>query len=300
MADVKIPDGVIAPNLTPFNDDLSIATDLYVANARRLLEGGCVALAPFGTTGEALSVGIEERLKAMDALIEAGIEPRRLVPGTGLTNLPDTALLTRRAMEVGCAGAMTLPPFYFKGVADEGLFAYFARLIEMVGRDDLRLYLYHIPQVAGVGIPVAVVRRLREAFPRQIVGIKDSSGDWQNTRQLFEIEGLIVYPGAELPLLDALALGGPGCISATANLNAHGIAEVIRLYRAGEIAAARDLHERVKRFRLVVQDYAPIPAQKRLIALSTGEARWANVRPPLLPMSVEKGRELAAKVAGLT
>lgn len=290
-----IPDGVIAPNLTPFNDDLSLATDLYVANARRLLKDGCVALAPFGTTGEALSVGIDERLGALEALVEAGIDPRRLVPGTGLTSLPDTALLTRRAMELGCAGAMTLPPFYFKGVADDGIVAYFSRLIEWVKRDDLKLYLYHIPQVAGVGIPPAVAARLRKAFPKQVVGIKDSSGDWANTRALFEIEGLTVYPGAELPLIEALDLGGPGCISATANLNASGIAEVIRLHRAGKRDEAIAKHEQVKRFRLVVQDYAPIPAQKRLLALA-GDKRWAYVRPPLLSMDEEKGRELAGRL----
>jgi 4-hydroxy-tetrahydrodipicolinate synthase len=198
-------------------------------------------------------------------------------------------------MELGCAGAMTLPPFYFKGVADDGIVAYFSRLIEWVKRDDLKLYLYHIPQVAGVGIPPAVAARLRKAFPKQVVGIKDSSGDWANTRALFEIEGLTVYPGAELPLIEALDLGGPGCISATANLNASGIAEVIRLHRAGKRDEAIAKHEQVKRFRLVVQDYAPIPAQKRLLALA-GDKRWAYVRPPLLSMDEEKGRELAGRL----
>lgn len=296
---IRIPNGVIAPNLTPFETDLSIAKDLYLENARRLLADGCVALAPFGTTGEALSIGIDERLSTIDHLIENGIDPARLVPGTGLTNLADTALLTRRAMEAGCAGAMTLPPFYFKGVSEEGLHAYFARLVEMVGRDDLALYLYHIPQVAGVGIPPAVVARLKRDFPDQVVGIKDSSGEWENTRALFDIEGLVVYPGSELPLLEALDLGGPGCISATANLNAAAIAEVIRLHGAGEREAAERLHARVSAFRRTVQGYAPIPAQKRLLSLSTGDARWAVVRPPLLPMGEVEGRALAEALARL-
>lgn len=285
--------GVIAPNLTPFNDDLSVATDLYVAHARWLIEDGCVGLAPFGTTGEALSVGIEERIDALGTLVEAGIPPDRLIPGTGVTNLPDTARLTSAAMELGCAGAMILPPFYFKGVADDGLYAYFAKLIEMVGRDDLRIYLYHIPQVAGVGIPVDAVRRLRADFPDQIVGIKDSSGDWETTSALLEIDGLIVYPGSELPLIEALERGASGCISATANLNAAAIAEVVRLYRDGDVEAARARHERVKAFRLTVQEYAPIQAQKRLIAQWSGDARWTNVRPPLLPADAAAGRALA-------
>lgn len=294
---IRLPAGVIAPNLTPFDDDLAIATDLYVDHAKRLLAEGCVAVAPYGTTGEALSVGIAERRDGLEALVAAGIDPQRLVPGTGLTNFVDTADLTRHAVELGCAGAMILPPFYFKGVADDGLHAYFARLIDRVGRDRLSVYLYHIPQIAGVGLPVAVVRRLRQDFPGQIVGIKDSSGDWANTKALLEIDGLVVYPGSELPLLDALALGAPGCITATANLNAAAIAEVIRLARAGKPEAAAALHAKVKAFRLLLQDYAPIPAQKRLLALSTGDRRWANVRPPLLPMPEARGAELARALA---
>ncbi|MEM1382248.1 MAG: dihydrodipicolinate synthase family protein [Pseudomonadota bacterium] len=291
-------EGVIAPNLTPFNADLSVASDLYLAHARHLLDTGCVGLAPFGTTGEALSLGMQERLDLLQVLVDGGIDPARLIPGTGLTNLPDTARLTQAAVDLGCAGAMVLPPFYYKEVPDDGLFAYFARLIEAVDRPALRLYLYHIPQVAGVGLPVDLVRRLHTAFPEQIVGVKDSSGQWENTAALLGIDGLIVYPGAELPLLQALALGAPGCITATANLNAGRIAEVIRLFRTGQTEAAARLHEEVKRVRLLLQSYAPIPAQKRLLALS-GDPRWATLRPPLPEMDVEAGRALAAELAEL-
>lgn len=288
--------GVIAPNLTFFNDDLSIATELYVAHAKRLLAAGCAGLAPFGTTGEALSVGIDERITAIRALIDAGIDAAKLIPGTGLTALTDTARLSTACLEAGCAGVMVLPPFYFKDVPDDGLYAYFAKLIEMIGRDDLKIYLYHIPQVAGVGIPVDVVRRLRADFPGQIVGIKDSSGVWENTKALLEIEGLIVYPGSELPLVEALDMGAPGCITATANLNAAGVAEVIRTYRAGDVDKAKALHEGVKTFRLTVQGYAPIPAQKRLLSMWLDEPRMATLRPPLQSMSVEAAEELAGQL----
>ncbi|PLX37713.1 MAG: dihydrodipicolinate synthase family protein [Hyphomicrobiales bacterium] len=288
--------GVIAPILTPFNEDLSVATDLYVDNAKRLLDAGCVGLAPFGTTGEALSVGIDERIEVLEALIKAGIDPKWLVPGTGLTNLADTARLTRHAVERGCAGAMILPPFYFKNVPEDGLFAYFATLLDWVADDRLKVYLYHIPQVSGVGLPVSLVRRLYEAFPEQIVGIKDSSGDWENTRALLEIDGLIVYPGSELPLIDALDLGGPGCISATANLNATAIAEVVALYDEGRRDAAEARHASVRGFRKTVEAYAPIPAQKRLLSLASGDARWAVTRPPLLPLAEDRGQELADKL----
>lgn len=292
--------GVIAPNLTFFNDDLSVATDLYVDHARRLLRDGCAGLAPFGTTGEALSVGIEERIAALKALIEGGIDPKLMIPGTGLTNLADTARLSQSCLDAGCAGVMVLPPFYFKDVPDDGLYAYFARLIEMIDRPDLKIYLYHIPQVAGVGIPVDVVRRLRADFPAQIVGIKDSSGVWDNTRALLEIDGLIVYPGSELPLIEALEMGAPGCITATANLNARAVAEVIEAFGSGDRDKARNLHENVKAFRLTVQGYAPIPAQKRLLANWLGDDRLANLRPPLLPMGTGDATALADQLRQAT
>ena len=288
--------GVIAPNLTPFNDDLSVARDLYLSNAKRLFADGCSALAPFGTTGEALSVSVSERLSLIAHLIDGGINPAKLVPGTGLTNLPETADLTRECLDMGCAAAMILPPFYFKGVSDEGLYAYYGKLIEMVGRDDLAIYLYHIPQVSGVPLSIDFVVRLKHNFPDQIVGIKDSSGVWENTRALFDIDGLIVYPGSELPLIDALDLGGIGCISATANINTNAIANIVSLHKAGHRTEAQAAFEAVKKVRLAVQDYAPIPAQKRLLAFATGDARWANVRPPLEELEESKGRELLERL----
>ncbi|MDH3611743.1 MAG: dihydrodipicolinate synthase family protein [Gammaproteobacteria bacterium] len=285
--------GVIAPLLTPFNDDLSVATSLYVAHAKSLFDQGCAGVAPFGTTGEALSVGIDERIAAIRDLIDGGIDPAGMIPGTGLSNVADTARLSRACLDMGCAAVMTLPPFYFKSVTDDGLYQYFEQLIAAIG-PDARIYLYHIPPIAIVGVPPALAARLHADFPEQVVGIKDSSGDWDNTRALLDIDGMIVYPGSELPLLDALELGAPGCITATANINAADIARIVDLYERGDIAAARVLHETVKRFRLLMQDYDPIPAQKRLLAIATGDARWANVRPPLTAMSAEAGRELAA------
>ena len=281
--------GLISPVLTPFNDDLTIATDLYIDLAKRLLsEGGCAGLAPFGTTGEALSVGIEERISALDALIDAGVDPKVMIPGTGLTNLVDTARLTRHAVEHGCLGAMILPAFYFKGVSDDGLFQYYSRLIEMVDHPDLRIYLYHIPQVSGVGLSIDLVKRLHAAFPDVVVGIKDSSGDWDNTNALLSIDGLITYPGAELPVIEAVRLGAPGCISATANLNGCRIAEVIDLCHQGKWDEAEAKHQDVRGIRMLFQDYAPIPAQKALLARALGEPRWNNLRPPLMAMAEEK------------
>ncbi len=289
--------GLIAPNLTPFNNDWSVADDLYVAHGLRLLANGCAGLAPFGTTGEALSVGIDERMGLLEKLVEAGADATRLIPGTGLTNLPDTVRLIKHAAALGCAGAMVLPPFYYKNLADDGVYNYFARLIELTSANPVAIYLYHIPQVAGVGLPVKLVRRLRADFPERIVGIKDSSGVWENTAALLEIDGLTVYPGSELPLAEAMARGAPGCISATANLNAPAIAR--RIADLANDNPEPDDHSSaaIRALRLAVQDFGPIPAQKRLLAMASGDPRWANVRPPLLPLSKSDGAKLAQRLA---
>ena len=289
--------GLIAPILSPFNDDLSFNQDLYNALAAELLETGCAGLAPFGTTGEALSVSSVERMAALEGLVESGIDPKVIIPGTGLCNLPESIALCRHAMELGCAGVMTLPPFYFKGMGDDGYVDYFDRLIEGIDHPGLKIYLYHIPQVSGVGLSIDLVKRLRAAYPEIIVGIKDSSGNWENTAQLLEIDGLIVYPGAELPVIDAIRRGGPGCISATANLNGTDIAQVIDLCHAGKWDEAEAAHEAVKAVRLLFQDYAPIPAQKALLAKRTGDARWNNLRPPFRAISNDTRDALAASLA---
>ena len=290
MTHSPIP-GVLVPLLTPFNEDMSIATDLYAAHAKRLLKQGCAGLVPFGTTGEALSVGIDERINAVQALVDAGVDPSVMIPGTGLSNVADTARLSRACLDMGCAGVMTLPPFYYKGVSEEGLYRHFVQLIETIG-DAARIFLYHIPPIAIVGIPVTLAARLHAEFPEQIIGIKDSSGEWDNTRALLGIDGLIVYPGSELPLVEALELGAPGCISATANLNGAAIADLIAAYVEGDNERVQELQQSVRRFRLRLQDYAPIPAQKRLLALITGDQRWTSVRPPFLEMSEGAGRKL--------
>ena len=289
--------GVIAPNLTPFEDDLTIAEGLYLDHAEWLLAEGCAGLAPFGTTGEALSLGIDERIIMLEAMIARGVDPARLIPGTGLTNLPDTLRLTRHAVDQGCAGAMILPPFYVKGVPDDGIYDYFAWLIEAVDRPALKIYLYHIPQVAGVGIPPTVAERLHKAFPDVVVGIKDSSGVWENTEKLLAIEDFIVYPAQETTLIEGHRLGAAGCISATANLNPAAIARLIETVESGN--PDMQLNEEVAAFRKLLAGAGPIPAQKALLARWTGDARWANTRPPVLPMEPGKAAQLADQVAAL-
>ena len=289
----KMIKGLIAPILTPFDKQLKLDQKMYNDLAKDLLNNGCSGLAPFGTTGEALSVGNDERMHALEGLIKSGIDPDILIPGTGLCNLPDTIKLTKHAIDMGCHGVMTLPPFYFKGMTDDGLFEYFEKLIEGVNTNKLKIYLYHIPQVCGVGLSIDLVQKLKSSFPETIVGIKDSSGVWENTEALLKIKDLIVYPGAELPVIEAIKLGAPGCISATANLNSKDIASVIDLCHSKNWDEAEKLQKKVKSVRLLFQDYAPIPAQKALLAIQTKNPMWNNLRPPFQQISKEKSAELA-------
>jgi 4-hydroxy-tetrahydrodipicolinate synthase len=288
--------GLISPILSPFDDSLNFNQEMYNELAKDLLSTGCSGLAPFGTTGEALSVSNDERMQALENLIKSGVSPDKLIPGTGLCNFPDTVKISRHAIELGCKGVMTLPAFYFKDVTDEGLFQYYERLIDEIKHPNLKIYLYHIPQVSGVGLSIPLVKKLRSAYPDIIVGIKDSSGVWENTEQLLSIDGLIVYPGAELPVIDAIKLGGPGCISATANFNPTNIAKVIELSHDGKWDQADEVHKDVKEVRYLFQDYSAIPAQKAMLAIKYKDERWKNIRPPLVQISEQRSSELAEKL----
>jgi len=284
--------GLIAPILSPFTDDLSFDQITYNKLAKNLLGSGCAGLTPFGTTGEALSIGVEDRKRALDGLIASGIDPSVLIPGTGLCNLSESVALSQQAVDAGCEGVMVLPPFYFKDVSDEGLLHYYEEFISRVNRDNLRIYLYHIPQVSGVGLSLELVDALRKKYPTIVVGIKDSSGDWGNTKNLLDMEDFIVYPGSELQLVEAMKMGAPGCISATANLNSRQISDVIKHCEDENWDKAAASHEPVIQTRLVFQNYSPIPAQKALLAQITRQESWRNVRPPLMPLDNEKMRQL--------
>jgi 4-hydroxy-tetrahydrodipicolinate synthase len=288
--------GLISPILSPFDDSLNFNQEMYNELAKDLLSTGCSGLAPFGTTGEALSVSNDERMQALENLIKSGVSPDKLIPGTGLCNFPDTVKISRHAIELGCKGVMTLPAFYFKDVTDEGLFQYYERLIDEIKHPNLKIYLYHIPQVSGVGLSIPLVKKLRSAYPDIIVGIKDSSGVWENTEQLLSIDGLIVYPGAELPVIDAIKLGGPGCISATANFNPTNIAKVIELSHDRKWDQAEEVHKDVKEVRYLFQDYSAIPAQKAMLAIKYKDKRWKNIRPPLVQISEQRSSELEEKL----
>jgi 4-hydroxy-tetrahydrodipicolinate synthase len=283
--------GVLSPVVTPFKADLSPDPQRFVRHCRWLLSQN-VGLAVFGTNSEANSLCVEERIELLDRLVEAGLDPARMMPGTGCCAVPDSVRLTAHATKVGCAGVLMLPPFYYKGVSDEGLFRAFAEVIERVGDRRLRVYLYHIPPVAQVPITLPLIERLLRAYPEQVAGIKDSSGDWKNTAAVLEAfapSGFDVFPGSETFLLAGMRAGGAGCISATANINPAPIAGLAATWQASD---ADRQQQRLDEIRSIMQGYVMIPALKAAVAHHAGDPGWATVRPPLVALSPEQARAL--------
>ena len=274
--------GVISPVLTPFGKDGNPDAERYLALCKWLLADGCTGLAPFGTTGEANSLGVQERMDLLDALVEGGVDPKVLMPGTGLCALSDTATVTAHAVELGCGGVMMLPPFYYKAVSDDGLFAYYADIIERVGDARLKIYLYHIPPVAQVGLSVDLVGRLIKAYPDTVVGLKDSSGDWSNTKALLDaFPGFTVFPGSEIFLLEGLRNGAAGCITATGNVNARMIRNVYDNWQTDQADA---LQAEITAFRQTIQARPMIPMLKAIVAHFNNDPEWNRLRPPFLPL----------------
>ena len=283
--------GVMSPVLTPFNQDLAPSPSRFVKHCRWLLKQE-VGLAIFGTNSEANSLTVREKLSLLEVLLTAGLPAAKIVPGTGTCALPDTIELTRRSVEAGCAGVLMLPPFYYKGVSDEGLFRGFARVIDAVADDRLRIYLYHIPPVSQVPITLTLIERLLKAFPGTIAGVKDSSGDWNNTAAMlkdFQPQGFDVFAGSETILLKNMRGGGAGCITATGNVNPTAI---MRLYKTWQASDADTQQERLNKTRAIFQKVPIIPAMKVAIAEKSGDKVWATVRPPLVELDEAQRAQL--------
>ena len=292
----KRPGGVWAPAITPFRQDLSPDPERFARHARWLLANGCSGLAAFGTNSEANSLSVEERMALLEFLVAHGISPAALMPGTGCCALTDSVRLTAHAVGLGCAGVLMLPPFYYKGVSDEGLFRSFSEVIERVGDRRLRLYLYHIPPVAQVPISVALIERLLKRYPQTVAGLKDSSGDWNNTKSVldaFANTGFDVFAGSEVFLLSNMRHGGAGSISATANVNPAAIHRVFENWREPD---ADRMQEQITATRAVLQKYPMIPALKAIVARGYADPEWATVRPPLVELTTGQRVSLAAEL----
>ena len=289
--------GVWSPVLVPLRPDLSIDSERFVAHARWLLAQGCHGLALFGTTSEANSFSVSERKALLEEVIDAGIPPECLMIGTGCCALTDSVELTRHAMDAGCRRVLMLPPFYYKGMSDEGLFRNFAEVIDRVGNSDLRILLYHFPRLSGVPVTEGLIALLVDAFPEVIAGVKDSSGDWSNTRMMLDrFPHLAIFPGSEIFLLDGLRAGGAGCITATSNVNAAGARAIFDAWNDGHDASDTK-QEEATAVRRAIDRHPGIPAQKYLIAQYRNDPAWRTVRPPMLALTDDAGRDLVDALA---
>lgn len=300
MSAPKRMSGVYTPVITPFDRNLNPDAKRLVAQCRWLLTQN-VGLAIFGTNSEANSLSVDEKIELMEALIGAGLPADRMMPGTGCCALSDSVRLTAYAAKLGCGGVLMLPPFYYKGVSDDGLFASYAETIERVGDANLRIYLYHIPPVSNVPISLGLIERLIKAFPNTVVGIKDSSGNWSNTKAMLDAgwDDFRIFPGSEQFLLQAMRLGGAGCISATANVNP---AAIDKLYRTWRDADADAQQAELNKIRAIFATYVMIPALKGAVAHYAGDPAWLPVRPPLDTMTAQQQKALIEKLdaAGFT
>ncbi|MCY4116779.1 MAG: dihydrodipicolinate synthase family protein [Caldilineaceae bacterium] len=299
MADLSLR-GVFAPTLTPVQADLTIDLPVYIEFCRRLLEGGCHGLVLFGTNSEATSFCAAERMAAVDAVIEAGIPADRLVIGTGAAAITEAVALSRHAVQAGCRGVLTLPPFYYPNVSDEGLFRSFAAIIDGVNDERLRIYFYHIPQVSGVPLSPALLARLAESYPRLAAGVKDSSGDVDTLLGLHAVArqspGFAVFCGTEGLLLKNMQGGGGGCISGMANVLPHVIRD---LYDNWQAPDAEERQDRTNWIRNAILDSGlnMIAALKVIVADQTGRPGWSRVRPPLVDLTEEEQAQLLAKLS---
>ena len=288
--------GVLAPVVTPFRKDYSPDAERFVRHCRWLLKSGCAGLAVFGTNSEANSMSVAEKRKLLEALVAGGVPAASLMPGTGHSALTDSVEMTRAAVALGCAGVLMLPPFYYKGVPDEGLYRNFAEVIERVGDERLQLYLYHIPPVSQVPITLSLIERLLSKYPGIVAGVKDSSGDWSNTKAMldaFAKDGFDVFAGSEVFLLDNMRSGGKGCITATGNINPGPIDRVFRNWRSAE---ADKLQAGITATRKIVQKQPMIAALKAAIAHYGNDPQWKTCRPPLIELNSSQEKELISEL----
>lgn len=284
----KLPvSGVFCASATPVLENGAPDHAAFAAHCKALIEEGCDGIALLGTTGEANSFSIAQRMEILDRLVASGVEASRLLPGTSQTNVPDSIALVRHAVDAGVKACVVLPPFYYKGVSDEGLFRFYAELIEGVGSNDLRVILYHIPPIAQISISLELTARLREAFPGIIVGVKDSSGKLESMQAFAStFADFSVLAGADPFMLPLLKSGGAGCITSSSNLIGKHLRVVFDNWFDHSQAAKVDAAQaRINAWRDLSNAYVQLPTIKAMLARRRNHAGWTRLRPPLVELN---------------
>jgi 4-hydroxy-tetrahydrodipicolinate synthase len=286
--------GVLVPVLTPFTPAGEPDAGRFVAFCRWLLDQGADGLAIFGTTSEANSMAASERMALLDRLIASGIPAAKLMPGAGACSITEASMLIKHAVGHGCGGVLMLPPFYYKGMTEQGVYDFIAAVIDRVASPALKMFLYHIPPQTMIPFGVELVGRLIKAYPGTVVGLKDSSGDWNNTKAMCDAyagEGFAIFPGSEVFLLDGLRAGGVGCITASGNVN---VPSIRKVYENWQTPQADQLQADITLVRMTIQKYPMVPALKRIVAHFHNDEAWATVRPPMERLSDAQSKALIA------
>ncbi|WP_425098705.1 dihydrodipicolinate synthase family protein [Tropicibacter sp. S64] len=279
--------GVHCAAATPVTAEGRPNLALFTAHCKALLDEGCHGIAMLGTTGEANSFGLHDRKALLEAAVEGGVPANTLLPGTSAPSVADTLELTKHAVEAGAKGVVLLPPYYYKGVSEEGLYRFYSRVVEGVADARLRVVFYHIPQVTQIPIPHDLIERLMTAYPGTFCAIKDSSGDLSNMKAMVErFPDLAVLSGADPLMLPLLRMGGAGCITATSNLRSDALRVVWDGWqdaaKAGEVEAAQD---RINDWRTLTNKFVQLPTVKTMLARSRGDLGWLNLMPPLVELT---------------
>lgn len=292
--------GVNAAVLTPQHEDLSPDHARLAAHSKWLLANGCDGLGILGTTGEANSFSLAERLEILDTLAENGVPTKPMMPGTGCCAIPDTVELTKKAIEIGAGSVLMLPPFYYKNQSDEGLYAAYAEIIQRIGDDRLKICLYHFPQMSGVPLSLKLIEMLRKDYPNTVVGMKDSSGQLDNmVAAAKNFPGFCVFSGADDLMLPLLREGGAGCITACANIACDLAQAVYSEYRAnGDGGNVDALAQPLNAVRKIISGYPLIPSLKAMVARYHDDKAWLNMRPPVMPMDAKATEALYAEYDG--
>ena len=287
--------GIWPALLTPLTSNLDIDIPVFAAHCKALLAAGCVGVTPFGTTGEGPSFSVAERIAAVDGLIAAGIPPERILVSTSCAALPDAVALTRHATQAGCFGVLLLPPFFLKGVPDQGIIDSYAQVVEQVADARLRIVLYHIPQVSGVPLSHHVIETLMARFPATIIGIKDSGGQrtWSLGLAQAFMPPLQVWVGHEPDLQVMAAKGTKGAVSGVANVMPRLVHRLVADFASAQ--AAGDM-ARIQQLLAILSGYGLTAAFKGIMAMTTGHAGWRRVRAPLVALSDQAFEQLAGQM----
>ena len=299
LAPHRVPyQGIWPALLTPLDANLDINIPAFVQHARSLLDAGCVGLTPFGTTGEGPSFSVAERIAAIDGLISGGVPAGRILVSTSCAALPDGVALTRHAVQAGAFGVLLLPPFFLKGVPELGIIDFYSQVIDRVADDRLRIVLYHIPQISGVGLSHHVVQTLVQRYPKTIIGIKDS-GCQREVSLAFAnafMPPLQVWVGNEPDLQTLAAQGAVGAVSGVGNVMPRLLQRLVGEFDGPQ--AARD-QARVKAFiEILVDGWGMTAAFKGVMAILNNDPGWRRVRAPLVALDDAQMERLSAHMAG--